>query len=154
MLENQLAESVRFREERPLTLLAIDIKNFDEFNRDYGHAAGDRLLSFAAKLIGDQLRKMDFLSRSMHDEYFAVLPTASEKTAFEIIARIRKCFAETPFPVSENESLKIWLNFGWATFWKDGETAQQLTQNAQLRKAQAKSEEPNKVIWFPKEYVN
>jgi diguanylate cyclase (GGDEF)-like protein len=154
VLENQLAESQRSREERPLTVLAIDLKNFDELNRDYGHATGDRALSFAAKLITEQLRKMDFLARSMNDEFVAVLPTASEKIAFEIIGRIQSSFAVTLFEVAENDTQKLWLNFGWATFWKDGETARQLIQNAQLRKAQAKSEEPSKVIWFPKEYVN
>lgn len=154
VLENQLAESQRSREDRPLTVLAIDLKNFDELNRDYGHATGDRALAFAAKLVTEQLRKMDFLARSMNDEFLAVLPTASEKIAFEIIGRIQSSFADTLFEVAENDMQKLWLNFGWATFWKDGETARQLVQNAQLRKAQAKSEEPSKVIRFPKEYVN
>ncbi|MCV5943055.1 GGDEF domain-containing protein, partial [Escherichia coli] len=48
VLENQLAESQRFRDERPLTVLAVDIRDFEEINRDYGHSTGDRVLSFAA----------------------------------------------------------------------------------------------------------
>lgn len=154
ILENQLAESLRFRDDRPLTVLTLDIMNFAEANANYGHAAGDRILGFAANEIGRHLRKMDFLARSVNDEFIVILPTAPEKTAFEIIERIRNGLAATPFPVSDTEEIKIWLNFGWATFWKDGETAQQLLQNAQLRKQQAKSEEPSKVLWFPKEYVN
>lgn len=154
VLENQLAESMRYRDERPLTVVAIDIKDFAEVNAELGHAAGDRMLEFVGDRIKEQLRKMDFLARSMNDEFALVLPTASEKTAIEIMERIKAVFAQSPFAVSDDEHVKIWLNFGWATFWKDGETANQLIRHAQLRKQQEKREEPAGVLWFPKEYVN
>jgi len=154
VLENQLAESQRFRTERPLTVVSIDIKNFGQANQSFGFAAGDRILAFTAEHLTSQLRKMDFLSRSANDEFLLILPTATEKFAGEIIQRIRDRFATVPFPVSETEEIKVWLNFGWATFWQDGETAEQLLQNARVRKQQAKAEEPAKVLWFPKEYVN
>lgn len=154
VLENQLAESQRFRDERPLTVLTIDVKGFSEANSNYGHATGDRLLTFAAEGIKAQLRKMDFIARSQNDEFVIILPTATENIANEIVERIKAYFGENPFGISETDEIKVWLNFGTATFWKDGETAQQLIQNAHLRKAQAKAEEPSKVLWFPKEYVN
>lgn len=154
VLETQLAESQRFRDERPLTVLTADIKGFAEANEAYGYATGDRILAFVAERIAGQLRKMDFLARSINDEFVMILPTAAEQTAGEVIQRIKDSLAECPFPVSEHESIKLWLNFGWATFWKDGESAQQLLQAAVLRKQQAKSSEPAAVVWFPKDYVN
>ncbi|HKP70297.1 MAG TPA: sensor domain-containing diguanylate cyclase [Pyrinomonadaceae bacterium] len=154
VLENQLAESLRHRDERPLSILTIDIKNFAEVNQSYGFAAGDRMLVFAAEHLTSQLRKMDFLARSSNDEFLLVLPTASEKFATEIMDRISNHFAGKTFAISETEELKVWLNFGWATFWRDGETADQLLRTARVRKQQAKAEEPSKVLWFPKEYVN
>ncbi len=154
VLENQLAESHRFRDDRPLTVMAIDIKNFDEMNRDFGHAAGDRALSFAAEKIGSQLRKMDFLARSMNDEFLIVLPKASERTAVEITGRIQSCMAMAPMKVSEEDEVKLWLNFGFATFWKDGETSQDLIQGALSKKQMSKLEDPRNVLMFPKEYVN
>ena len=154
VLENQLAESQRFRSERPLTVVTVDIKNFAEVNQNFGFAAGDRILAFAADNLASQLRKMDFLSRAVNDEFLILLPTASEKFADEIVCRIRDHFATKVFAVSETEEVKVWLNFGWATFWQDGETSEQLLQHARVRKLQAKAEEPGKVLWFPKEYVN
>lgn len=154
VLENQLAESHRHRNDRPLTVLSIDIKNFAEANQSFGFAVGDRMLAFTAKALASQLRRMDFLSRASNDEFLIILPTASEKFAAEIIQRIRDKFSAEPLPVTETDDLKIWLNFGWATFWQDGDTAEQLLQNARIRKQQAKAEEPSKVLWFPKEYVN
>ena len=97
---------------------------------------------------------MDFLARAAGDEFLIILPTASEKFTDEIIRRIRERFASEPFAISEIDDTKVWLNFGWASFWQDGETAEQLLQNARIRKQQAKAEEPTEVIWFPKEYVN
>jgi len=154
VLENQLAESQRSRDDRPLTIMSIDIKNFADVNQNFGFATGDRMLAFTAEHLLSQLRKMDFLARSNNDEFLIILPTAPEKIGREIIERIRDRFASEFFPASESEDIKVWLNFGWATFWQDGETATQLLQHARIRKQQAKAEEPAKVLWFPKEYVN
>ncbi|MBA2378148.1 MAG: GGDEF domain-containing protein [Blastocatellia bacterium] len=154
VLENQLAESQRLRDERPLTVIAIDIKGFEEANRRYGHSTGDRLLKFVGATLRAQLRKMDFLARSVNDEFLVILPTAASDVGEEIIERIKAGFETDKFDVGEHESMKPWLNFGSATFWKDGETGQQLLRHAQLRKQQAKSADTSKVLWFPKEYVN
>ena len=155
VLENQIAESQRFRDERPLTILAIDIRNFGEHNRNYGHATGDRLLLFAADKIKNQLRQMDFLARVAGDEFLAVLPTASEETTREIIERVERIFVTNPFEIAGQEKIHLQLNFGAASFGKDGETANQLLKHAVLRKQQSKSEnKDNKILWFPKEYVN
>lgn len=154
VLENQLAESQRFRDERPLSVLAIDLKGFDEANRRYGHATGDNILRHAGETIRDALRKMDFLARATNDEFIIVLPTASESTAKDVVQRLGEVFTESPFEISDHEEIKLWLNIGSATFWKDGESAQQLLNAARLRKQQAKSEQPGNVLWFSKEYVN
>lgn len=154
VLENQLAESLRHREERPLSVLSIDIRDFGAVNSMLGHAVGDRMLEFAAARISEQLRKMDFLARTVNDEFNVVLPTASERTAFEIIERIKTAFLENEFEISDGEGVSIALNIGWAAFWKDGETTEQLLRAAQQRKRQAKSEIPANVLWFPKEYVH
>jgi diguanylate cyclase (GGDEF)-like protein len=154
VLENQLAESFRYRDERPLTILAMDVRNFAEINQKYGHAVGDRLLSFAAATIKKQLRQMDVLTRSSADEFLAVLPTANEKISAGIVERIKRAFITSPFPVSGSENVNLAINFGAATFWRDGETIEQLLKIALIRKEQDKSAEKSKVIWFPKEFVN
>lgn len=154
ILENQIAEAQRFRDERSLTVLCVDIKNFTGLNEKLGHAAGDQILAFTAAQIKKQLRQMDFLSRSLNDEFLAVLPTASDTIISEIIDRIQSAFASNSFVFSGKEKINVRLNFGAATFWKDGETAHQLLQHAQLRKQQAKSGSNNKVSWFPHEYIH
>ncbi len=153
VLENQLSESIRYRDERPLSVLAIDIKQFADLNDRYGHAAGDRVLAFVAAGISGELRKMDFLARAMNDEFLLILPTADEQTATHIAERIRTVFSDRTMEIADEE-IKVWLNFGSATYWADGETPRQLVQHAQLKKQQTKAEEAGNVVWFPKEYVN
>lgn len=151
VLENQIAQTQRNRAERPLTILAIDIKNFDEINRKFGHAAGDRILYYAAEKIKNLLRQMDFSARTTGDEFLAVLPTASEEITREIIERLAKSFDANPFEVSPTNKVALNLNFGAASFGSDGETAAALVNRARMKKQQAKSvENKSKVLWFAK----
>jgi diguanylate cyclase (GGDEF)-like protein len=154
VLENQIAESQRFRNERPLTVLTIDIQNFDEINNKYGHLRGDEILEFVAVAIKKQLRKMDVLVRSAGDEFFAILPTANEKITDEIKQRINRAFVLNQINLANNEKIHIELNYGSATFWRDGETANELLKTALLRKKQNKSDDRGNVLWFPKEFIN
>ena len=154
ILENQIAESQRKRDERPLTVLAIDIDGFNELNQKFGHATGDKILSFTADLIKKQLRKMDFLARSGNDEFLAVLPTANESTTHEIIERIERVFQTAPFEVARGQNQFLKINIGAATFIKHAETAEGLLKTARLKKQTAKAGKDAKIIWFPKEFVN
>ena len=154
ILENQIAESQRKRDERPLTVLAMDIKNFDDINSKFGHAAGDEVLNFVARTVKDQLRGMDFFSRASHDEFLTILPTATEQVSWDVMARIRTAFVGNRLKLTDTNSIQIDVNFGWASFGKDGETPEQLLNNARLRKLQSKSSDPQKALWFPKEFVN
>ena len=154
VLENQIAESQRFRERRPLSVLSIDIKGFDELNRKYGHATGDRVLIFAAKIIKTQLRQMDFPARAAADEFLAILPTASEEITLVIIERIEAALRLNSFECAENEKIFIELNFGAASFIADGETATDLLKSAVLKRRESKNDSENRVLWFPREYIN
>ncbi len=155
VLENQIAEAQRFRGDRPLTVLTIDVKNFNEVNQKFGHSTGDLLLAFAAEKIKAQLRQMDFLARMNGDEFFAVLPTASERITLEIIERIRKIFVLNPFKTASTESVHLQLNFGASSFGRDGETADNLVKYALLKKQQSKhAAGESKILFFPKEFVN
>lgn len=153
ILENQMAESQRQRERRPLTILAVDAKKFADLNRKFGHATGDRILAFAAGVIRAQLRKMDFLARTSSDEFLIVLPTASESVAEEIVERIEKAFLDHPYEIDAREKIFLQLNFGTATYLTDGDTAQKLLESARRHKQTAKSAAGN-VLHFPKQLVH
>lgn len=154
VLENQLAESQRLRGERPLSVIAIDIKHFDKLNNVHGREQGDRILRFVSEGIRSELRRMDFLARSEADEFLLVLPTATDLVAGEIMLRLSKHFMNTEYEVDEHDSIHIGLNMGAATFWQDGETPKQLVSQALERKLVTKSETRDEAEWSQTEYLH
>jgi diguanylate cyclase (GGDEF)-like protein len=153
VLENHLAESIRFPRERPLTILAIDVKDFERVNASYGHPSGNQILTRTAELIKGQLRQMDFLARSSGDEFLAVLPTADAEITRNIIQRIENSFADNPFS-SAGEKIDVQLNFGFASFPADGESGRGLLGLAVSRKFNSKLATVGTVLQFPREFVN
>lgn len=154
MLEKQIAESQQDRGGEPLTVLAIDINDFEQINVKHGHSTGDRVLNFVAQVTRDTLRRMDFLARSVNDEFLAILPTASKDTSQMIIARIQNAFEERQFQLSDDESMVIELNIGWATYCDDGSTPSELLSFAELKKEQQKIPLGDNVVAFPQEFVS
>lgn len=153
VLENQIAEAQRFREERPLSILSVDIKGFSALNEKFGHIVGDRILAFAADTIKTQLRQMDFLSRSKDDEFLVALPTATAQIAHEISLRLEKAFAGKPFVLQDGAEIFLELNCGAASVWTDGEIVQDLLDAARFKKKQ-KRFDPEKIIRFPQKFTN
>lgn len=151
ILENQVAESSRKGVARPLTILALDVRSFDDINMSFGHAAGDRVLKFVAQVVKENLRQMDFFARSSADEFLVVLPTASKEVSHEIVTRIHTGFFGRKSKITESESVELELNIGWAAFGADGSTTEALLAVARERKEQSKSVTASKVLWFPAE---
>lgn len=154
VLENHIAESQRNRDVRPLTVIALDVRGFNDVNQRFGHRTGDRVLAFVADVVKERLRQMDFFARSAADEFVAVLPTANVETATEIIERIRAGFLGRKFNIGDEEGVEVEVNIGWASFGPDGETPASLLAAARERKVQSKSMVPPKVLWFPTEFAN
>lgn len=150
-LEDQVAAAQNNRAGYPLTILAMDIKGFDEINCTFGHVAGDRVLNFVAQVIKDNLRQMDLVARALNDEFLIILPTADKDKGQEIIGRIQSGLAERKLAINETQTVEIELHIGWSAFGIDGETPGQLLSLAQLRKEQMKSIGPSNVLWFPQE---
>jgi diguanylate cyclase (GGDEF)-like protein len=148
VLENRVAETIRKGSSRPLTILSFDVCEHEAIVSQFGHASGDRILNFVAQSVKDNLRQMDFFARGRHDEFLAIMPTASKEIAHEIIARIQASFFGRRIKVSDVDAVELELSFGWATFGGDGERPEALIAVARERKEQAKTSMPGSVVWF------
>lgn len=86
------------RQQRPLSLLVVDIDNFKKYNDSHGHLAGDKVLQEVGEVIRDCTREhVDLAFRYGGDEFTIVLPEAPEETARQIAERVRITFGEKPF---------------------------------------------------------
>lgn len=77
--------SLQQQNQRPLALLVVNIRQFGQFNRAHGVAAGDALLCWLAEWLSSQLRPTDLICRSDGDCFVALLPDTSLAAA-ELIA--------------------------------------------------------------------
>lgn len=70
------------REEKPVSLLVIDIDEFKLYNDHYGHVMGDDCLRKVGRALSNcQHRATDFVGRYGGEEFVAVLPDTDEKGA-------------------------------------------------------------------------
>ncbi|MEZ5306728.1 MAG: GGDEF domain-containing protein [Pyrinomonadaceae bacterium] len=149
VLENQIAECRRFPDERIISVLALDIVNFDAVNQQFGHVEGDRLLRFASEVLKSELRKMDFLSRSSNDEFLAVLSTLSSAYVENVAARLKQRCESDPYALPGGEKLFLDFNIGFSTFGGGNESASEMIRLAVEQKEVAKSAAKGSVLLFP-----
>jgi diguanylate cyclase (GGDEF)-like protein/putative nucleotidyltransferase with HDIG domain len=138
MLEQRLAECQRMNRE-PLSVVCMDIDDFKIINDKYGHSTGDRLLASVAGVVRRELRQMDILTRYAGDEFVAIMPMASSKTAASISERMRNSVEEQLFSVRAGTMIGLAVSLGVACFPDDGETTEELLTTAARRMQQNKN---------------
>jgi diguanylate cyclase (GGDEF)-like protein len=89
----------RHREEnKPLSLLMIDIDYFKQFNDQYGHQAGDKCLrAVASALQAALLRNVDVVARYGGEE-FAVILDVDQSGAIAVAERMRAAIESLAIP--------------------------------------------------------
>ena len=76
-------------DDKPVSLMMIDVDNFKQFNDMFGHIAGDRALSAVSRVLRTQFRPRDLLVRYGGDEFAILLPDVDMEHAVTIGERVR-----------------------------------------------------------------
>ncbi len=100
--------------DRPVTVLVLDVDAFKQVNDRYGHAVGDLALVAVAGAVQGALRPQDQLGRWGGDELVAVLPDAGASAAAAIAGRIQRAVATTTVSPAHPE-LRMSISVGTAT---------------------------------------
>ena len=81
----------------PLTLIVLDLDHFKRINDAFGHAIGDKVLVQVARIVGEQTRPNDLVTRTGGEEFVLVLPGMSQHDAFDVCERLRLRVSDFPW---------------------------------------------------------
>jgi two-component system cell cycle response regulator len=86
------------RQNYPLMLAVIDIDHFKQYNDEYGHLEGDKVLINLADILKECTREsVDMCFRLGGDEFAVLLPQTTASQGTEIVQRILLSFVEQNF---------------------------------------------------------
>ena len=81
------------QDNRPLSVMMIDIDHFKRLNDTYGHVCGDQVLRAVADAILSSVRQTDLAARYGGEEFVVLCPDTDIETAWVIGERIRETIA-------------------------------------------------------------
>jgi len=114
------------RDQRPVSLIAVDLNGLKQINDSFGHQQGDRALKAVAEIFRRQVRNYDTVVRYAGDEFFIILPDTTNQLAVDTANRIKKAVRETSLEVLAGQFISLSASFGVATFPGDAKEAEAL----------------------------
>ncbi|WPU24832.1 cellulose biosynthesis regulator diguanylate cyclase DgcQ [Cedecea neteri] len=100
------------REDKPFSVIQMDLDFFKGINDRFGHHAGDKVLSHAAALLASSLREGDVAGRVGGEEFCVLLPGTRLPEAAAIAERIRLRINTKELFLQAGQTLKISASFG------------------------------------------
>ena len=110
-------------------LLFIDLNGFKAVNDEYGHAAGDRILTTVATRISARVRTGDFVCRYGGDEFVVILPNVPDAAAVGRVADTIRDRVALPYWVQGSEQ-HLTAAIGESMYPRDGRSAEELLNRA------------------------
>lgn len=96
----------------PMSVIQLDLDHFKRINDQYGHQAGDRVLTHIGRVIINKIRKSDIAGRVGGEEFCIVLPETSLEQAVVIAERIRESIYSREILISRNQTLRVSASLG------------------------------------------
>ncbi|WP_031434399.1 GGDEF domain-containing protein [Methylomarinum vadi] len=134
----------RQRRHSPLSLVIWDIDLFAKINESFGQKAGDNTLKIIARLLAQNCRGTDVLSRFGGDEFIMLLPDTDVQSAQSISEKLRRLIKTTGFN-SSGKKIAITLSCGITEF-DDKDTGDSAFSRARQALRQAKKLGRNRCI--------
>jgi two-component system cell cycle response regulator len=143
-LEQELARARNHDES--LALLFCDLDHFKLYNDTVGHQAGDEALRSMAKVLHQELRRVDIAARYGGEEFAVILPDTGREGALEVAERIRR--AVESGRETAPRGLPLTVSIGVAVCPADAADAAEIVDRADWAMYRAKRKGRNRVEGF------
>ncbi len=109
-LETEVDRVNRYK--HPLALLLLDLDHFKEYNDNYGHLEGDKVLVLFSQIIKSCLRANDSAYRYGGEEFTVILPETAGAEARTVAQRIRAALEAERFSPENGKDVQITISIG------------------------------------------
>ncbi|MGE6686597.1 GGDEF domain-containing protein [Stutzerimonas stutzeri] len=128
-------------EQRPLSLMAVDLDEFSRVNQRYGQDEGDLVLQAVAQLLVLNLRHQDLLCRLAGDRFVVLLPDTAEQQARQLAEELQTAVASLAHKTRQHGE-RLHLRASTAVVMAFDDDAEQLLKRLNLGLAKAKQSLP------------
>ncbi|AMQ05466.1 sensor domain-containing diguanylate cyclase [Sporosarcina psychrophila] len=129
-------------ENRPFSMIMIDIDHFKAVNDRYGHQIGDEVLKFLSGKMSEIIRGDDVCIRLGGEEFVILLAETDVKEAMDIAERLRINVTSTICPTNNN----ITISLGVGSYHSNRESILELFSRVDKALYQAKVDGRNRVV--------
>lgn len=112
------------RYRHPLTVINLDIDDFNKFNQQFAIKVGDQLLYTAAQSLKNSIRETDIIGRIGGDEFVILLPGIGYELAHYIIGRVQSQLLEA----MENNQWSVTFSIAAVTFINPPDSTDEMLQ--------------------------
>jgi two-component system cell cycle response regulator len=134
------------REEKPLSVIFLDIDYFKSINDTHGHEAGDEVLKSFARRVRQSVRGIDLVARYGGEEFVVVMPDTESEVAYRVAERLRETIADEPFALEGGLRVGVTVSAGIASVSARDDTPQSVLRRCDEALYRAKGEGRNRVV--------
>ncbi len=135
------------RYNKTLSLIMIDIDHFKKINDAYGHQVGDAVLQAFSRLLQENVRETDIISRWGGEEFIILLPATSLENAMMAAQKIQSAVNSYRFPDVGN----ITASFGVSNVELNSNSNRESMNQADQALYEAKKQGRNRVVAYKKD---
>ena len=144
LLEKNMEQGIS--NEKPLSLILIDIDDFGKYNNAHGHPMGDKLLKELSGILKKSVREEDIVGRYGGEEFIILLPELKSNEAMAAAKRIKLGVEETNFEGGESQPKgRVTISLGLVSCM-DKVTSSDLIKEADSALYKAKETGKNRVV--------